>query len=96
MNTLICQAIEQRRLLELRYHGHTRVVAPHVYGVDTTGDELLSCYQAWGGSAGGAASGWKSLNVSEISNMALTTRKFSPRPEYRHGDRALKEIYCEI
>lgn len=96
MNELICQAIRQRRLLELRYHNHTRVVAPHVYGVDTTGDELLSCYQVWGGSEGGEAAGWKSFKVAGLSELKLTTRRFGPRPEYRQGDRALRDIYCEV
>jgi hypothetical protein len=96
MNATICQAIKERRLLELRYHEHTRTVAPHVYGLDTTGDELLSGYQVWGGSEGGEAAGWKSFKVREIENVQLTTRKFGPRPEYRHGDRALAEIYCQV
>ena len=96
MNALICQAIKERRLLELRYHDHKRVVAPHVYGIDTTGDELLSCYQTWGGSEGGEAAGWKSFKVGEIADAKLTSRKFGPRPEYRQGDRAMREIFCEV
>jgi hypothetical protein len=37
MNEVICRAIREQRLLELQYHGHTRSVAPHVYGLDGTG-----------------------------------------------------------
>ena len=92
----ICRAIREKRLLEIEYHGHTRTIAPHVYGIDTSGDEMLSCYQVWGGSDGGDSAGWKSLKVREISSLAMTTRKFGPRPEYRHGDRAMKEIFCQI
>ncbi len=32
MNATICRAIREQRLLELQYHGHTRMVAPQVYG----------------------------------------------------------------
>lgn len=96
MNEIICQAIRERLLLELRYHEHTRMVAPHAYGIDTTGDELLSGYQVWGGSESGESAGWKSFKVRDIENVQLTRRKFGPRPEYRHGDRALAEIYCQV
>jgi len=92
----ICRAIRERRLLEIEYHGHLRTVAPHVYGIDTTGDEMLSGYQLWGGSDGGASAGWKSLKVREISTLAVTTRKFGPRPEYRQGDGAMREIFCQL
>lgn len=96
MNELICRAIKERRLLELRYHDHKRVVAPHVYGIDTTGDELLSGYQTWGGSEGGEAAGWKSFKVESLSDLKLTGRKFGPRPEYRQGDRAMQKIFCQV
>jgi hypothetical protein len=57
MNDQICKAIQERRLLELRYRGHVRVVAPHVYGIDTTDDEMLSVYQIAGGSNSSASAG---------------------------------------
>jgi hypothetical protein len=95
MNEVICRAIREQRLLELQYHGHTRMVAPHVYGVDGNGEEMLGCYQIWG-SEGGEDAGWKSLQVQAIVNLKVTTRRFGARPEYRHGDPAMKEIYCQI
>ena len=49
MQDVICQAIKEKRLLELQYDGHARRVAPHVYGIDAAGDELLNCYEVWGG-----------------------------------------------
>ncbi len=58
MQDLICQAIREKRLLELQYDGHARRVAPHIYGIDAAGEELLSCYEVWGGTrrrAGGLA-----------------------------------------
>jgi YD repeat-containing protein len=32
MNRTICKAVEQRRVLELRYHGYSRIVERHVTG----------------------------------------------------------------
>jgi hypothetical protein len=51
MNGLSAAAIEQRRLLKLAYSAGSRVVEPHVYGLDGGGKELLRCYQLAGQSA---------------------------------------------
>ena len=68
MQDVICQAIREKRLLELQYDGQARRVAPHVYGIDSAGDELLSCYEVWGGSDGEPA-GWRSLRLAQISEL---------------------------
>lgn len=96
MKAVICRAIREQRLLQLQYHGHGRMVAPHAYGIDGSGDELLSGYQIWGGSEGGEAAGWKSFKVRAISSLELTTRRFGVRPEYRQADPNLHEIFCQI
>ncbi len=96
MNVEICRAIREKRLLQLEYKGHMRTIAPHVYGIDSAGDEMLSGYQVGGGSAGGESSGWKSLKVSEIRELSVTAKKFGPRREYRHNDPAMTEIFCQL
>jgi len=45
MNPAITQAIKEKKILELRYHGYARTVEPHAYGRDKGGDEILRCYQ---------------------------------------------------
>jgi hypothetical protein len=69
MQDLICQAIREKRLLELHYGGHARKVAPHIYGIDAAGDELLTCYEVWGG-ADGAPAGWRSLRLADVTEMS--------------------------
>jgi hypothetical protein len=96
MQRIICQAIRERRLIEVVYHDRARVIAPHTYGVDTTGDELLKGYQVSGDSLGGEVRGWKSLKVAQVSKLKLTALHFHPRPEYVHGDRALARILCQV
>ena len=39
MNTLLIKAIQNKEILELRYHGYSRIVEPHAYGADKHGDE---------------------------------------------------------
>jgi hypothetical protein len=95
MQDLICQAIREKRLLELDYDGQGLRVAPHVYGIDAAGEEVLSCYLVWGSSDGEPA-GWKSLRMTEISQLRLTSKRFAPRPEHQRSDGAIARIYCQV
>lgn len=95
MQDMICQAIREKRLLELQYEGQARRVAPHVYGIDSAGDELLSCYEVWGGSDG-APAGWRSLRLAQISELTLTTKRFAPRPEHQRSEGAIARVFCQV
>ena len=95
MQDVICQAIREKRLLELQYEGQARRVAPHVYGIDSAGDELLSCYEVWGGSDGEPA-GWRSLRLAQISELTLTTKRFAPRPEHQRAAGAIARVFCQV
>jgi hypothetical protein len=95
MQDVICQAIKEKRLLELLHDGHARRVAPHIYGIDAAGNEMLSCYEVWGGTEG-AAAGWKSLQLAEISQLKLTSKRFAPRPEHQRADGAIARVYCQV
>jgi hypothetical protein len=95
MQDVICQAIREKRLLELHYQGQSRRVAPHVYGIDATGEELLSCYQVWGGSDGEPA-GWLSLRLADISQLRLTSKRFAPRPEHQRRDEGIARVFCQV
>ena len=95
MQDLICQAIREKRLLELNYEGRSRRVAPHVYGIDAAGEELLGCYEVWGGTDGGPA-GWRSLRLAEVSELKLTSKRFAPRPEHQRSSEAIARVYCQV
>jgi hypothetical protein len=95
MQHVICQAIREKRLLELDYNGQTLRVAPHIYGIDSAGDELLSCYQVWGGTDGEPAR-WLSLRLAEISELALTSKRFAPRPEHQRSEGAIARVFCRV
>lgn len=65
MHDVICQAIKEKRLLELHYDGRACQVAPHIYGIDAAGEELLACYQVWGGSTGEPAR-WREIGRAHV------------------------------
>lgn len=96
MNPVVMQAIKNRTILELRYHGFSRVVEPHAYGRDEIGQEVLRCYQVSGGSVTGERTGWKLLKLSEISTLQVTDGSFVHRPEYKKNDKDMAYIFEQI
>jgi hypothetical protein len=70
-------AIENRRLIEIRYKGSPRVAEPHDYGVQK-GIERLFVYQLRGPARPGqAAVGWRLLDVKKIESCAVLEQEFS-------------------
>ena len=96
MNQLIIDAVDERKCLELRYHGYSRVVEPHAYGRDKDGEEVLRCYQTSGGSASGERAGWKLLKVREVFSLHLLKETFLVRKEYKRGDKAMERIFAQL
>lgn len=96
MNSTIREAIRDKRLLELRYHGYSRIVEPHAYGRDTSGDEILRCYQMAGGSESGERIGWKLLKLKDVFSLHIAGADFVPRPDYRRNDKAMEYMFCQL
>jgi hypothetical protein len=96
MNPTICAAINGKQLLDLRYHGYARIVEPYAYGRDKNGDAILRCFQISGGSESGQASGWKILKMADAFAIHEQKNTFSPRPEYRRGDKAMVSMFCQL
>jgi hypothetical protein len=57
MNSLVCQAIRERRILRLSYDGGLRDVEPHCHGCSRDDNDLLRAYQIGGVSRSGDSSG---------------------------------------
>jgi len=94
MNGLIVAAIGQRRLLKLAYSAGSRIVEPHVYGLDGHGRGLLRCYQLAGESASGGRAGWKLLRAADIAAVEVLDVRFEPRAGYNPGDPAIPEVHA--
>lgn len=72
MNEIICQAIQEKRLLSFSYKGHNRVAEPHTHGVSTANNECLRCYQVSGGSVSGKVPDWKMMTTNKINGLSIT------------------------
>ena len=95
--SLIDDAIVGMRRLSFIYQGYTRVVEPHLFGIDCTGHFALSCYQVRGGSHSGLSSGWKHCRLDGIEVPHLLDERFSgPRPDYNAWDTHFVRVFCRI
>jgi hypothetical protein len=97
MNSLLCKAILEKKVVRFYYAGGYRLAEPHCYGVSKDGNELLRVYQIGGYSESNNPSGWKLLRLDEISNLSSTEDSFpSPRPAYNPNDPAMASIYSRL
>jgi hypothetical protein len=74
---VLAQAVTERRSVRARYHGHERLLCPHVLGWKNGRPKLLA-YQAGGTTSGGALpprheQRWRSLFVDEIEDVVIVS-----------------------
>ncbi|WP_136420234.1 MULTISPECIES: hypothetical protein [Oxalobacteraceae] len=96
MNPAICLAVREKRVLELRYHGYSRIVEPHIYGEDRHGDEVVRCFQIAGGSESGERAGWKLLKIKDALVVLVAETRFEPRAEFQREDKVVRKLFCEV
>jgi len=98
MNSLICNAIAKKNIIEFYYKGGIRRVEPHCYGIHKdTGNEVLRGFQIDGYSESKKIPYWRLYIVSEMSGLRITDDLFlSPRPEYNPNDSHMSTIFCNI
>lgn len=91
----ICQAIQNKKVIEFNYDGLQRIVEPHTYGVSSAGNDVLSAYQIRGQSNSGLPD-WKLFTVDKISGLIILDETFTAEQGYTRGDSRMTSIYCEI
>ena len=82
----VCQAIQSRHLIALRYGDGWRLVEPGVHGHTADGREMLSAYQHRGASASNHSTGWKLFRVAVIDTLeVLDVALLAPRRGVVHS-----------
>lgn len=84
MEQLILQAIASKKLIEFSYHGHARLVEPHVLGVCGGVTQLLG-YQVGGSSSSGSIPDWRRFDLPTILDLKLTSTSFPGRRPFPSG-----------
>jgi hypothetical protein len=72
---LICQAIEERRVIRLMYHTRPRIVEPHDHGI-LNGSVQLLAYQI-AGSSSRPLPNWILMKTDDITALALLEETFA-------------------
>jgi hypothetical protein len=94
--TIYDDAIRRRRLLVFDYHGHRRIVQPHIHGENRQEHEALSGVQV-GGSSNAGGLGWKSFLIDDITGRPHLGDSFGgPAPGYNPNDPSFKTIYSRL
>jgi len=97
MRDTICDAIQNRKLLEITYKGHRRIVEPHLIGQKTSGNDALSAWQVGGYSESDSYPPWRNYLLEKIESVTVLEESFSgPRPGYNPSDNTMTYIYCRL
>lgn len=86
----IIEAIDNRKLLRVDYDEGERIIEPYALGTNNnSGKTLLRAYQVQGASLSGEGEGWKLMNLKKLNVIEVLHETFSPRPEFKSGDKAM-------
>ena len=97
MNQVIVTAILNRRVLSLEYDGSVRLVEPHTYGVNSAGQEALSCYQVADKGKPTAAPNWRFMLIPKASAIAMSDTTFPrARANYVRNTQTMTRIYAQL
>jgi hypothetical protein len=93
---LLCRAIADKRLVQFKYDGRSRIVEPFCCGISTAGNYVLRGFQIRGSDKTKPLC-WRLYELSEISQMSVTQHGFKGnRHEYNPLDSSMTEIFCSI
>ena len=97
---LLARAILQRRTITADYHGHTRLLCPHLFGWKNGRARVLS-YQASGSTSQGALNPdpnqrWRWMLVEDIQHAAITDHPWQSAPNYRPGGTVIDTIEIAV
>lgn len=94
------QALTARRTVRARYHGHERVLSPHVLGWKDGRAKVLA-YQSGGTTSVGAISPnarerWRSMFVDEIDHPTITDDRWETADNYSPNSNGIDELALEV
>ena len=94
---LICDAIASRRLLMFAYGDVMRVVEPHLFGVNSAGNDSLSAWLRAGHSRVDPEGWWRTYLLDGMRDVQMLDETFdAPRAGYNPNDERMARIVCRL
>jgi hypothetical protein len=76
VDKMVCQAIQERRLVEFTLHGLLRIAEVHLYGTHRGAPQML-VYQVGGASQSGGLPHWRRVALEDVSGLKLLDERFT-------------------
>ena len=94
---LICNAINEKKVIRFTYKGTIREVEPFLLGIlESTDNLVLSGYKISGFSESNNAIPWRLYNLIDITTLTLTDKDAKPsRLGYNKRDERFSKIICK-
>ena len=97
---LLARAIIERRTVRAHYHGHDRLLCPHLLGWKAGRARVLS-YQTSGSTSGGMLSPdthqrWRWMVVDELEDAVITDDDWHSAANYRPGGTGVEVIEVAV
>lgn len=94
MNNTIIEAIINKKLLVVTYNGSERLVEPHTYGLDKSGQGKLRVFQV---AENEDHSGWRLFNEAAITDVRIADGTFAgSQPGYNKDDKHIPTVYAQL
>lgn len=90
---IITECINQRKMVTFIYGDAVRMVEPHSLGMTSSGEFAVRAYQV-GDSP--EVTGWRLFKLDNLSGATNVNLSFSPRSDYRKGDKVFTNISAEV
>ena len=96
-NSVICEAIRKKAVIQFDYHGITRAVEPQSHGISTAGNEVIRGIQINPRSTSGKPIEGRLYMVSEMSDLKQTNETFlTPGPHFNPNDKGMSYVHCSL
>tara|TARA_R110000868_G_scaffold189227_2_gene432099 strand:- start:166 stop:477 length:312 start_codon:yes stop_codon:yes gene_type:complete len=94
---IICKAISDRKLIQFKYKGLSKVVEPYLIGEhEDNGNIVLRAYSVGGQSKSPSVFGWKFYDLTHIEELLVRTESIKIKKDYNPNDNDISRIICRI
>lgn len=97
LQPMICDAISRRLLMMFAYSDAVRVVEPHLCGVNSAGNVVMSAWMLAGYSRSDPDGAWRTFLLERMWAAQILPQHFDrPRAGYNPDDARMQGVICAL